>query len=128
MEKLKRGGYFFNPDNSPADAIHDSMKPGARAGNEFVDNVMDTIKKRIEKLRPEIRKNVGYLRIYIDLIIRTKSKSEKNIENTLDGLLEYMNFGEGEKEFKRLLNYYRKVSNERYQFYKREYDSFKKMG
>ena len=65
--------------------------------------------------------NIFHINNEIDDIIQKKNKPIRRIEDLLDTLLEYMNFGKGENEFKRLNSYYETFNPEDAKIYEKFY-------
>jgi len=78
--------------------------------------------ERIKELTKNIKERVSYLRKDIDVIIRSKSKSHKQIESILDELLDYSIQGFGEKEFRKLNSYYPNINKRASEDYDKYYE------
>lgn len=71
-------------------------------------------------LKKRMESNIPVLEKEIDLIIQNKEKNPKTIEYILDTLLDYMNLGVGEDQFRKLNSYYSSFCSEN----SAEYDKF----
>lgn len=79
---------------------------------EGYDKLVSDLRKLLDPLRKEMEKNMPAIRNHIEYIIKNKIDSEDMIEEILEVLLSYMDMGYGEKEFKKLNNYYHKINKE----------------
>ena len=79
---------------------------------EGYDELVYAIRKLLDPLRKEMEKNMPAIRNQIGYIIKNKIDSADMIEETLEVLLNYMDMGHGEKEFKKLNSYYYKINKE----------------
>ena len=99
-------------------AIVDEALPGAKAGNTVIDDFYE-IFAGAKSLAAELARHCA---LDTEYILRKKERNIQHIESTLDSLLDAMMHGEGERVFKRLLDYYKGISSSGYSFYKQEYD------
>ena len=82
---------------------------------------MDEISNKIIEIRKSMLQNLPVLRASISVIISHKIIDIKEIEHTLDTLLDYTMMGLGKKEFEKLNTYYQKVNADNADFYWRHY-------
>jgi hypothetical protein len=115
---MKKGQYKFTPNGSKVDAIMSEAKPGIKAGNEFLENIV-SLGRQAQRLSEQSAK---IIHTDVENIIKTKSTDVTYIEKTLDSLLDCILWGFGEKDFKRLLNYLKPICEDSYVFYKKEYN------
>lgn len=110
---MKKGYHKFTPHGMPVDAIMPEAKPGVKAGNEFIDKMVELGKMA----QANSERVASILHPYVNLLITQKSSESGEIERTLDSLLEAMMFGKGDKDFMRLVTYYLGVDSEGANYY-----------
>jgi hypothetical protein len=110
---MKKGNYKFTPYGMPADAVMPEARPGAKAGNELIDKMIEFGKMA----QANAERMTSILHPYVNLLIAQKSSESREIERTLDSLLEAMMFGKGDKDFMRLVTYFHSVDIEGANYY-----------
>jgi hypothetical protein len=110
---MKKGHFKFTPYGMPVDAVMPKARPGAKAGNELIDRIIEL--GRIAKANAQ--KKATILHPYVDILIAQKCTEGREIERTLDSLLEAMMFGKGDNDFMRLVTYYLGVDSEGANYY-----------
>ena len=80
-----------------------------------ITKLIKGFKKEIENIMPTIKQD-------IDHIISNHIEDVKEIENILDTLLDYLDLGYGEQEFKKLNKYYSTINKENSRFYSNFYN------
>lgn len=116
--KLKVGQYG-------SDAVAQEGQVGYKAGNRIIDENYQEIKKNAEKLMKLMRLKKIQIKEDIKTLIETRSEDKRKIEQTLDSLLDLTEFGLEEKDFKKLNDYYFKISPKDAAFYEGEYKKIK---
>ncbi|MCM8831952.1 MAG: hypothetical protein NC918_07165 [Candidatus Omnitrophica bacterium] len=110
---MKKGYHKFTRHGTHVDAIIPEARPGAKAGNEFIDKIIE-----LGKMAHVNAEMIAYtLHPYVNFLIAQKSSESREIERTLDSLLEAMMFGKGDKDFMRLVRYYLGVDREGANYY-----------
>ena len=102
---MKKGKIILSKKNFPADARIDESKPGYKAGNELLDDLVNLIRNFQDKAKSVF----PYIEREVNEIIISKSKDTFRIERTLDYLLDSYYLGLGYEEFKKLNTYYESV-------------------
>jgi hypothetical protein len=77
---------------------------------EEIKRGIKNLQKRVIMLLPSVKGIVSYL-------IEEKITSEQKIELTLDNILDFVQLGYGEEDFKRLNNYYYAINKESSKIY-----------
>ena len=85
----------------------------------------DDIKERIDAIKTEMEQNLPLIDKEIDNIQKYHDQSTEKIEYLLDILLDHMQMGVGESEFKRLNAYYQTFNPENAKIYDRVYKEIK---
>ncbi|MCX6710972.1 MAG: hypothetical protein NTZ02_02680 [Candidatus Woesearchaeota archaeon] len=91
-----------------------------------LDDIAGKIKEISKQISKQMESNIPSIDSEIDAIIRNKERSVKKIEGLLDTLLDYMNLGVGETEFKKLNAYYESFNKENADVYDGFYQELKK--
>lgn len=107
------------------DAIARENMPGYKAGNQVIDAFYENVRKSISKLSGLIEIKKRYALEEAKILLKRKSTDNRRIECTLDSLLELVEWGEAEKEFQSLVNYYSQVNKKGANFYRKEYAKLK---
>ena len=68
--------------------------------------MLDDIIRITQKLRKDMESNIPLLDDEINYIIENQDRSSQKIERILDTLLDYLQLGIGEEQFKKLNSYY----------------------
>ena len=73
---------------------------------------LNNIRKMVDNLKKQMEANLPLITSEIDSIIENKVTSIRDIEHLLDTLLDYLQLGVGDAEFKRLNAYYASFNKE----------------
>jgi hypothetical protein len=110
---MKKGHYNFTPLGMPADAVMPEARPGVKAGNELIDKMIELGKIA----QANSQRIVSLLHPYVDFLINQDSPDTREIERTLDSLLEAMMFANGNNDFMRLVTHYLGIDSEGANYY-----------
>jgi|GEM_PF-1514817 len=73
---------------------------------DSIDDFAKKITRKMNRIRNQMKENLPPINNEIDAIIEREDKSTDKIEQLLDTLLDYIQLGIGENEFRRLNDYY----------------------
>jgi len=90
------------------------------------NDLIGRISNLSDNLRKQMKSNLPSIDSEIEEIISRKDESVERIEWLLDTLLDYMNLGVGETEFKKLNKYYASFNKKNADAYNRFYQELKK--
>jgi hypothetical protein len=108
-----------------SDAVAEEAQVGYKAGNTNIDKNYEQIRANAEKILKLMKLKKVQIKADVKSILETRSKDKRKIEQTLDSLLDLAEFELEENEFRKLNDYYLKISPKDAKFYNDEYKKVK---
>lgn len=89
------------------------------------ESLLNELVQMIKSFNESLKTQLPFLKLEINIIIKSKCTDTRTIETYLDTLLPLTMHGIGEDLFVRLVEYYRKVDSEGADFYWKEYEELR---